>query len=174
MIKRRTRRLDSAWFKSMLGRVASIIADLRELAHYLTHVESGSLAPLAPEVPSLEGVHRVVPWLLGEAGILAVAPGKRSSEMEVLDESSLSDLTHLTDWAGDLPEIPMPVLLVDLSEGFFQIPLSEASPQISYVPVSPEYIPPSPLFFAEGSDEEEEDDHHSEWSTEAVVFPRAN
>jgi hypothetical protein len=157
-------------------RLASVVDELREFTLLLEDSDSDMtlLAPEVPvtsEIPALVGVNRVEPWLLGEAGILAVAPGDESSQMDLSDEgSSLSDLTDLTEWSDlDLPEIPMPVPVVDLTNGFFQVPVSPA-----FVPVSPAFVPVSPPFvWPEGVLNEggQEEDHHSEWSTEAVVNP---
>ena len=116
-----------------------------------------------------------MPWLLGEAGILAVAPGDEGSQMELSDEtSSLSDLTDLTEWSDlDLPEVLVPVPMVDLSGVSLQTPVADGYSQVpispAFVPVSPAFVPVWPAGFLHEEDQEE--DHHSEWSTEAVVNP---
>ena len=62
--------------------------ELREFTLLLEDSDSDMtlLAPEVPvtsEIPALVGVNRVEPWLLGEAGILAVAPGDESSQMDL-------------------------------------------------------------------------------------------
>src|SRR5437764_10792924 len=132
---------------SLAERLASVVDELRELALLSEDSDSDATllapgTPVVPEFSAIVGVNRVEPWLLGEAGILAVAPGDEGSQIELSDEtSSLSDLTDLTEWSDlDLPEVLAPVPMVDLSGVSLQTPVADG---YSQVPISPAFVPVS-------------------------------
>jgi hypothetical protein len=112
----------------------------------------------------------VEPWLLGESGILAEAPGDDDVGLELSDdELSSSDLSEMFSDEGFAPwsELDRDQLLGRL----FPFEPQEFAPLLdSFVAlVSP--APAIPVIDLTGEDS---DDHPSEWSTEAVVVPRVD